>query len=60
MSGSLSKYPFLNNLCQCTALHTDSLVGGSGVTNTLPVGEIMLTAVETAATAEGVPTNRAE
>lgn len=35
------------------------LGGGSGVTNTLPLGEIMLTAVETAANSEGVPTNQA-
>jgi len=34
--------------------------GGSGVSNNLPLGEIMLTADETAAMSEGVPTNRAE
>jgi len=36
------------------------LGGGSGVTNTLPLGEIMLTTVVTATISEGVPTNRAE
>jgi len=30
------------------------------VSNTLPLGEIMLTAVETAAISEGLPTNRAQ
>ena len=58
MLGGLSKYPFINNVCQCTALNTDSLEGGLQVTNILPLGEIMLTAVETAAISEGVPTNR--
>jgi hypothetical protein len=58
MLGSLSKYPFLNNVCQFKALHRQ-LGRGSGVTNALPLGEI-LTAFETAAISAGVPTDWAE
>ena len=50
-----SEHTVLNNVWHFSELHTDSSVAASAVTNTLPFGEILLTAIRT----DTEPTHRA-